>query len=159
MPCCVWPLFSECLSEEAGYLYRIRPGSIVESTPHDSKGLDSYWVLEEMVGWKEHLGIRYSGQDYDRILPLFGPLLMGRTTFLSPLQRRALFSACCDLFGSIEEFSTLRTHLGPSWSDLEKSLRVRSYGLWCLSCAALAAPTRSIKLAIAWSFFLESLRG
>lgn len=63
----------------SGYYYRIRPGSIMQSTPTNVKGLDSYWVLDELISYRSELGISYSQEDFDRILPLFGPLLLGRT--------------------------------------------------------------------------------
>lgn len=155
-PCCIQPLFSEGFVSDMGYLYRMRPGSIVETSSENPKALDSFWVLEELLAWREWLGVAYRPEDYERLLPLFGPLLLGRTLFLSPSERRALFSLCCDLFASIEEFKEAKTARGGAWTDLEAALRTRSYVLWCLACAALAAPTRSVKLADAWAIYREA---
>lgn len=156
-PCCIQPLFHEEFVDDAGYLYRSRPGSIVEESSSNPKALDSYWALEEMLGWRRGLGIVYGQSDYDRILRLMGPLLMGRTTFLGDAGRRALFSACCDLLASLDELGGARTTLGGAWPDAERALRERRYELWCLACAALVREEGSIKLATAWHIYRQAM--
>lgn len=157
-PCCIQPLFHEEFVDDAGYLYRSRPGSIVEESSSNPKALDSYWALEEMLGWRDELGIVYGQSDYDRILRLMGPLLMGRTTFLDDAGRRALFSACCDLLAFLDELGDARTTLGGAWPDAERALRERRYELWCLACAALVREEGSIKLATAWRIYRQAVR-
>ena len=156
-PCCVQPLFSEVFVDDAGYLYRSRPGSIVEESSSNPKALDSYWALEGMLGWRGDLGIVLGQEDYDRLLQLMGPLLMGRTTFLDDEGRRALFSACCDLLASLAELRGVRTALGGAWEDVERALRERRYKLWCLACVALVREAGSIKLATAWRIYREAM--
>lgn len=139
-PLCIDPRFEEkpCY-ELAGYMYRIRPGSIMQSTPTNVKGLDSYWVLDELLSWRIPLGFSYSQQDYDSILPLFGPLLLGRTIALNNSSRRMLFCAASKTFCSVEEFETIKTSLPGAWSDIEISLRDSNYKLYLLASLRLAA--------------------
>lgn len=123
----------------SGYYYRIRPGSIMQSTPTNVKGLDSYWVLDELISYRSELGISYSQEDFDRILPLFGPLLLGRTVTLDNGARKTMFACCCDTFNSIDDFKTKNTSLNGRWRDIERSLRSSDYNRYLLASLALAA--------------------
>lgn len=123
----------------SGYYYRIRPGSIMQSTPTNVKGLDSYWVLDELISYRSGLGISYSQEDFDRILPLFGPLLLGRTVALDNSARKTMFACCCDTFNSIDDFKTKNTSLNGRWRDIERSLRSSDYNRYLLASLALAA--------------------
>lgn len=123
----------------SGYYYRIRPGSIMQSTPTNVKGLDSYWVLDELISYRSELGISYSQEDFDRIFPLFGPLLLGRTVALDNSARKTMFACCCDTFNSIDEFKTKGTSLNGRWRDIERSLRSSDYNRYLLASLALAA--------------------
>ena len=123
----------------SGYYYRIRPGSIMQSTPTNVKGLDSYWVLDELISYRSELGISYSQEDFDRILPLFGPLLLGRTVALDNRARKPMFACCCDTFNSIDDFKTKNTSLNGRWRDIERSLRSSDYNRYLLASLALAA--------------------
>lgn len=123
----------------SGYYYRIRPGSIMQSTPTNVKGLDSYWVLDELISYRSELGISYSQEDFDRILPLFGPLLLGRTVTLDNSARKTMFACLCDTFNSIDDFKTKNTSLNGRWRDIERSLRSSDYNRYLLASLALAA--------------------
>lgn len=122
-----------------GYYYRIRPGSIMQSTPTNVKGLDSYWVLDWLISIRSDLGIIYSQEDFNRILPLFGPLLLGRTVALDNSARKILFDCCCDTFNSIDEFRTMGTSMSGRWKDIEGALRTLDYDRYLLGSLALAA--------------------
>lgn len=123
----------------SGYYYRIRPGSIMQSTPTNVKGLDSYWVLDELISLRAELGINYSQEDFNRIFPLFGPLLLGRTVALDNCARKILFACCCDTFNSIDEFSRVSTSMNGRWKDIEKALRTSDYSRYLLASLSLAA--------------------
>lgn len=139
-PICIEPKYKELKCYDLdGYNYRIRPGSIMQSTPTSVKGLDSFWVLDELIGWRFELDIAYSEVDYDHLLPLFGPLLLGRTVALDNEQRRALFECCCSTFCSIEEFKSMKTRLPDCWGDIELALRTSNYRLYLLAATALAS--------------------
>lgn len=155
-PCCIDPLFHEEDISDAGYLYRSRPGSIVETSSSNPKALDAFWAMQEMISWRHDLGIVYGQQDWDRFIWLLGPLLMGRTTFLTNSERKALFSACCDLMASLEELQGVQTTRKGAWRDLERALREYCYELWCLACTALVKEAGSIKLTTAWHIYREA---
>ena len=156
-PCCIQPLFHEESIDDAGYLYRTRPGSIVEESSTNVKALDAYWALDEMLSWRFDLGCTFNHEDWDRLIWIMGPLTEGRTTFLEDGQRRLLFSALCDTVASLEELSNERTTLSGAWQDVELALRGRHYELWCLACASLAKDSSSIKMATAWKIYRASL--
>lgn len=156
-PCCIQPRFSESFIEDAGYLYRIRSGSIVDASLSDPKALDTYWVLEELLGWRHNLGITLSRVDLDRLLPCFGPTLLARVTFLDVDDLRALFSLLCDLLASLDELADVHTSRDGAWRDLELALRVRKFELWCLACAAVAAESRDVKIMTALSYFRAAM--
>lgn len=156
-PLCVEPKYKEfkCYDLD-GYYYRIRPGSIMQSTPTSVKGLDSFWVLDELIGWRSELNIAYSKADYDRILPLFGPLLLGRTVALNHVQRHTLFECCCSTFCSIEEFESMKTQLPDCWGDIELSLRTSNYRLYLLAAMALASDGNAgLAFSDALNFYLN----
>lgn len=155
-PCCIDSLFHEEDISDAGYLYRSRPGSIVETSSSNPKALDAFWAMQEMISWRHDLGIVYGQQDWDRFIWLLGPLLMGRTTFLTNSERKALFSACCDLMASLEELQGVQTTRKGAWRDLERALREYCYELWCLACTALVKEAGSIKLTTAWHIYREA---
>lgn len=157
-PCCVQPLFSEAFVDDCGYRYRVRPGSIVESSSRNPKALDSYWALEELVGWRHDLGITYDQADLDRFVSIMGPTLMGRVTFLDAAGLRDVFTLCCELLASLDELRGLHTSRPGAWADVERALRTRSFSLWCLACAATASASKDVKLMTAWSYYRQSLR-
>lgn len=152
-PCCIQPLFSESFVDDAGYLYRIRSGSIVDASLSNPKALDTYWVLEELLGWRHDLGIALAQADLDRLLPSFGPTLLARVTFLDVDELRALFSLLCELLASLDELADVHTSKRGAWPDIELALRERKFELWCLACAAVAAESRSVKIMTALSYF------
>ena len=141
----IHPLWIDCRFNDepcydlSGYYYRIRPGSIMQSTPTNVKGLDSYWVLDELISYRSKLGISYSQEDFDRIFPLFGPLLLGRTVALDNGARKTMFTCCCDTFNSIDEFSMVSTSMNGRWKDIERALRTSDYSRYLLASLSLAA--------------------
>lgn len=96
-------------------------------------------VLDELISNRSELGISYSQKDYDRIFPLFGPLLLGRTIALDNSARKTMFACCCDTFNSVDEFRTKSTSLNGRWSDIERALRSSDYNRYLLASLALAA--------------------
>ena len=157
-PCCIQPLFHEEFVDDAGYLYRSRPGSIVEESSSNPKALDSYWALEEMLGWRDDLGITYGQADLDHFMGVMGPTLMGRATSLDVNGLRALFSLVCDLVDSLKELDAIHTSRPGAWHDIELSLRERRFELWCLACASTAAESGDVKMLTAWSYYRQAMR-
>ena len=92
-----------------------------------------------MISLRAELGINYSQEDFNRIFPLFGPLLLGRTVALDNCGRKILFACCCDTFNSIDEFSRVSTSMNGRWKDIEKALRTSDYSRYLLASLSLAA--------------------
>lgn len=157
IPICVQPLAREAFVDDAGYLYRVRRGSIVEESVRSARALDAYWVLDELLGWRHELGITYGQGDLDRLVEIMGPTLMGRAGCLDVSGLRALFSLHCDLLASLTELSEIRTSRGGAWRDVELALRERRFELWCLACATTATDSGDVKMLVAWSRYRQAM--
>lgn len=131
---CIEPRYRGVFAKDAGYLRRNRGDSITHTAPRSYRSLDSYWVVEEMLGWCGILGIAIDQQIYDQTIRQFGPLLLERTEILFDQERRALFSLCCSLLGSIAGFDGLQTSMGGRWRDVELALRTGDFKLWHVAC-------------------------
>lgn len=157
IPICIQPLFREAFVGDAGYLYRVRSGSIVEESTRSKKALDAYWVLEELLSWRGELGITYGQADLDRLVEIMGPTLLGRAASLDENGLRALFSLHCGLLSSLEELAEVHTSRSGAWKDMELALRGRHFELWCLACAATAMESGDVKMMVAWSYFRQAM--
>lgn len=157
-PCCLQPLYAEIQIDNEGYCYRIRPGSIVEESSYNPKALDSYWALEELIGWRGSLGITYRQVDLDRFVSLMGPTMMGRVAFLGTSDLMSVFCLCCDLLASIGELNGVHTSLPGAWQDVEGALRTRNFQLWCLACASVATDSGDLNVLTGYRRYRESLK-
>lgn len=137
MPYLVESRFKGLETDSITYLYRDRPGSIVNSTAGNPKGLDSFYLIGYMLDECERLGIPFD-KVFETTLNAMGPTLLNRSTALNPSQMKQLFYACCDLVQPLEEFSSPHCDLGWCWEALRTSLLARDYQAWCASCLAIA---------------------
>lgn len=137
MPYLVESRFKGMETDSITYLYRDRPGSIVNSTAGNPKGLDSFYLIGYMLDECNRLGIPFN-RVFKTTLSAMGPTLLSRSTALDPDQMKQLFYACCDLVQPIEDFSNLRCDLDWYWETLRASLLSRNYRAWCASCLAIA---------------------
>lgn len=119
------------------YYYRDRPGSIVNSTAGNPKGLDTFWLIGYMLNECSRLSIPFK-KVFETTLSAMGPTLLNRSTALNPNQMKQLFFACCDLLQPIEDFSSQRCDMGWYWEALRTALLTRDYRAWCASCLAIA---------------------
>ncbi len=134
---CVSPVFKERYIEQTVCRYRKHEKSITVISFSTKKGLDTFWVIDELLQWCRELGIKIDQTIFDQTLRQMGWFMLGRTRSLDENERRALFAACCNLFESIPEFADLDTTLGGKWTDVLLALRTHNYHLWIL--ASLAA--------------------
>lgn len=144
--------------EVTPYLYRKRPGSIVESTSVDVRGLDSFWLISYMLDECTRAGMPVNQCIYDTTIRLMGPLLVGRTLALKPDERRDLFIACCNLIQRQKEFSRLRLKGSEYWVDVETALKTYNYRLWATGIFGVAMCEGGLGLKSAVSLVKESLR-
>ncbi|MDN0064728.1 glycosyltransferase family 2 protein [Collinsella ihumii] len=133
---CIDPIFRNRYIDEELYEYRKHRGSISKRYHFQKKGLDTYWVIEEMLRWCEQLGIGYGQHILDQVVMHMGPLMLARTVALTKEEKLAMFTACCSLLASISEFEGMGTTLGDRWDDVLIALRTSNYALWCLAATA-----------------------
>lgn len=134
---CISPTYREKYVGKALYRYRINRSGISSKCMETKKGLDTFWVVDEMIVWCRELGIEFNQGLFDRTLRQLGPLMRDRTLALDSRERAALFVASCELVSSIPEFADMEAGMGGRWNDLLLSLRLRNYQLWRLAVSAL----------------------
>ena len=134
---CLDPLFQGRYIDDRLYLYRQHGGSISRKCSKEKKGLDTYWVVEELLDWCKQLGIKLGQRIFDQTVSQMGPLMLSRTAALSGEERLALFAACCSLLASFPEFEGMQTTLGGRWGDVLLALRTSNFDLWRLAATAV----------------------
>lgn len=137
MPYLVESRFTGLKTDSITYFYRDRPGSIVNSTAGNPKGLDSFYLIRYMLDECERLHIPFE-RVLETTLAAMGPTLLSRTTVLNPEQMVQLFRACCDLVLHIDEFTNPHGDFDWWWEALHTSLLTRNYRAWCASCLAIS---------------------
>ena len=129
-PFCIDTVFEERYIERAVYRYRNNSAGITANCIRYKKGLDTFWIVDELLAWCRSLGVPFTSKLFEATLYQMGPLLLSRTAALNARERRALFAAACDLIASIPEFDGLETGMGERWGDVLLALRGRNYLLW-----------------------------
>lgn len=135
---CINSRFRERYIDQALYRYRSNGEGISAKCASFKKGLDTFWIVDEMLKWCHDLDIAFDQRLFDQTVRQLGPLMNLRTAALDKREKMALFSACCELLASVPEFVAIQsTSMGGRWDDLLYSLRTRNYGLWELVVAVL----------------------
>lgn len=128
--------FSEYYLDQSVYLYRANSGGATSNTQKSKRGLDSYWIIEELLDRAQEIGIPYDQLMHDKVLSQLGPILFERCAALDERERKALFVCACDLLDKWGRGYTCG--LGGRWNDLEEALRHRSYALWRVVVQSIA---------------------
>ena len=134
---CIDSRFRERYVDRPLYRYRSNGDGISAKCSKSKKGLDTFWVVEEMLCWCRELGVEFDQKLLDQTLHQLGPLVRDRTTALDAREKEALFVASCGLLDSIPEFAGMHASKGGRWDDLLLSLQSRNYRLWKLAVSAL----------------------
>lgn len=134
---CISSMYKEHYVEQPLYRYRKNGKGISMSCVAFKKGLDTFWVVGEMLEWCRDLGVRFDQALFDQTVRQLGPLMRYRTAALERPEKEALFVACCDLLASVPEFGGLSCTMGGRWDDLLLSLRTRNFQLWKLAVFTL----------------------
>ena len=119
------------------YRYRTNEKGISANCGTSKKGLDAFWVVDEMLRWCRELGVDFGQTLFDQTVRQLGPLMWDRTVALDRREKEALFVDCCELLYSVPEFDGLDCTMGGKWDDLLLSLRTGNYRLWKLAACAL----------------------
>lgn len=134
---CIDSVFSNRYVDRELYIYRKHGESISKKCSRQKKGLDTYWIVEEMLDWCVVLGIELGQKIFDQTIMQMGPLMLTRTAALEQEELFALFSICCSLLASFPEFEGMQTTLGGRWEDILLALRTSNYALWRLAAMAV----------------------
>lgn len=134
---CIDTQYTERYIDKHLYRYRVNHGGISANASSSKKGLDSYWICEEMLDWCRKLGVPFDQKLYECTIEQLGPLTWKRCMALTRDEHKALFTVMCDRLASIAEFESMRTSRRDTWPDLECALRTRNYGLYKAAAARL----------------------
>lgn len=127
---CINPCWRERYIDVPVYLYRHNNKGIMAASNTSKRGLDTLWVVEEMLAWERQLGIPLDQGVYDTLIYQLGPLLWKRTSALTEVERRATFAYASDLFNLHSEGRRLSTSRGGRWPDVDQALKTRNYRQW-----------------------------
>lgn len=130
---CIEPRWQEKYIDVPVYLYRQNKHSITHSTATSKKGLDTLWIVEELLEWDRMLDIPFDQEMYERVLWQFGPLLWERTAALSRQEHLAMFAHASGILAACNTESRYSTMRQGHWGDVERGLKERNYGLWKLA--------------------------
>lgn len=130
---CIKSRFSEALVPDCGYLRRAHAASITANAGTSPKGLDSFWVVREMLQWCIELAIPIDSV-YAQTIRQFGPLLSNRTRALDEEQMKCLFVCCVDLLEKTYGGQCQESGLLGRWACVEQSLWSRNYRMWREAC-------------------------
>lgn len=126
---CILPKYPCTNTGKPIYLYRTRGDSIMHVTKRDPKGVDTYWIAEEMIRLRAELGLPEDLNLYRLLINQFGPMAWARIGGLNEVQKRAFFCQCCSL---IEKIGKDKCLTKPDFIEryVELSLKTRNYQLW-----------------------------
>ncbi len=127
---CIDPRWRERYIDVPVYLYRNNGEGITNTAARSKKGLDSLWIVGELLEWNKQLGIPFDQGMYDRVIWQLGTILWGRISALSEEEHVAAFVYGCDMLEECDPDRRFVTTKGGRWSDLERGLRTRNYRVW-----------------------------
>lgn len=130
---CIKSRFREAFVPDCGYLRRTHSASITANAGTSPKGLDSFWIVREMLQWCKALGIPLESV-YAQTIRQFGPLLISRTGVLKEEQMKCMFVCCADLLKKAYGGQCQGDGLPARWALVEQSLWSRNYHMWREAC-------------------------
>lgn len=122
------PMFSETYVDESVYLYRRNNGGITARASNSKKGLDSFWIAEELLLRADAIGVPYDQAMHDRVVRQLGPITWWRCAALSEAEKKALFVLACELYTM--HAGGFTCSLPGKWTDVERGLKECNYSLW-----------------------------
>lgn len=130
---CIKSRFREALVSDNGYLRRAHTASKTSNAGASPKGLDSFWIVKEMLYWCMELGIPLETV-YAQTVRQFGPLIISRTGALEEEQMKCLLVCCADLLEKAYGRQRREGDLSARWALVERSLWSRNYRMWREAC-------------------------
>lgn len=130
---CIEPCWRSTYCDKAVYLYRQNSSGISKRAGDSKKGLDTFWIIGELLEWNTNLGTPFSQEMYERVLRQLGPLSWERTIALNKKERIALFVCERKLLEQCREHHDYSCQTKSRWRDLEDSLIAGNYRMWCIA--------------------------
>lgn len=104
----VAPRFMEARVDDVVYSYRKQAGSITSTSRFSKRSVDTFFVTEAMLAWREAMGLPFDQQTYDQTLYQLGTLLANRTVALDDDESRCLFAIASNLIKTVSGGGSLR---------------------------------------------------
>lgn len=127
---CIDPRWRERYIDVPVYLYRKNGKGISATCQRSKKGLDTLWIIDELLEWDRRLNIPFDQGMYDRVIWQLGAILWSRITALDKEEHIAAFAFGCDLLHRVDPECRFEVTGGGRWIDLERGLRTRNYRVW-----------------------------
>lgn len=134
---CIEPRWHGRYIDVPVYLYRSNSKGITNTAFRSKKGLDTLWIVDELLSWNQQLGVAVDDALHEKILMQLGPTLWVRTGALSESERIAMFAYACNVLEKYDGGNLHSTKRDARWSDLEIGLRTRNYQLWRIAVLGL----------------------
>lgn len=113
------------------YGYRLNPEGITEKSKKSTKVLDSYWIIEEMLGIRNKLGLKVDEHIYEMTIMQLSNLLYRRIQNLDEDIKKNTFMLACNLIEKVKINNNINKSL--VFRDIENSFVHGNYRLWKLA--------------------------
>lgn len=134
---CIDQIYREAYCDHYVYRYRQHKKSITHTASFSKKGLDSFYIVDEMLEWCKNLSIALDQKLYDQTLRQFGPILFSRCASLEQKEWKALFVCIRQLIKETPWNNTFQTNMVGHWKDLEYAIQTNNYYLWQVAMISL----------------------
>lgn len=91
---CIDTQYTERYIDKHLYRYCVNHGGITANASSSKKGLDSYWICEEMLDWCRKLGVPFDRKLYKSTIEQLGPLTWKRCMALTRDEHCVLSNFC-----------------------------------------------------------------
>lgn len=128
------PVYREATVDDVVYSYRKQSGSITLTSRSSKRSVDTLFVTEAMLDWRNAAGLPIDQRIYDQTLYQLGSLLMNRTVALDGNESMCCFVLASNLLKSLEKRTSYSSEI---WLDLESALLTGDYKLWRLAASSI----------------------
>lgn len=115
-----------------GYWYRHRESSISHVGSGNTRSIDTYWILEEMIQEAETMNIPLRDV-YELTVRQCCASVFGRRQQFDKQWIPVIFAACADFLSQLHKEDNKYVLMLDTSKDMEESLKTRNYQLWKLA--------------------------
>ena len=109
------------------YNYRINPKSISHTHKIDSRSIDTYWIVESLLKYRQNLNIEMDSNTYKFLLFQLSAMNFNRLRSYEKQLVKAIFVLSCKL---VNDFRIKNANLNYSQSIVEEAFIKHNYYLW-----------------------------